>query len=1326
MKSLMYPTIHKCRYLLMAVFALLVFTGCEGLDDWSDLEGIDLFGSNDDANSEAAIFKRYTEPGNSTAPLVEFIVDEGSKPSRICHQEIRKTCDYTKLPFRSVSLKKWNAARTYAASTRVIYIYDIKKVSDASISTLTDFVARGGTLVIANANEDKRAAYLLGFKPEAEYATDAKAKGWFFSTPFLPGMKGKTYSADMGFFGFDAKNFSSKIKVLMTAANNPKYPAVIENPIGKGRVVFYNTSSEFVKADRGFLFAGVLKGLEGVPYPIANTSTIFLDDFPSPQYEMKIEPVASELNVNMADFVNNIWWPDMKKIAKEFKIPYAAMTTFDYRNKIVPPFTLDQWNAEKITVANKTEPLTDWLVRDCAKNGHELAFHGYNHVSLMKNLWKNQQFISTSMATVKKKWEISNFGDLPVTYVPPSNEIDKMGVIELKKAMPSLKYMCSLFLGDIADGGGREFDYDPYEKNFFDYPRVSSGFYLNDDRKYNVQSTYLFTGIWTHFVHPDDIFQIPEKNTPKNEIDDLRNGEKLGWYKTKGKDKAMYPEFRSILKGMTNTYPQLRFMTVNDAAKEVIDWRASRYTHKSENGYFVISENNPGEVTKQYWFLYASAANADRIEARLKTQVALYSKTPFMDGYLYSAYTNKPRLSLLDMDYRGPKQKAIESNAAMLVRADVARYKEAVKKFVTGAVWVDDSEAKLKLEIANLKIKMLATPAIDSVTWNKYAKYLSWDKKEDEVWKMLEEHVAKYPTKNNVMYSKELDRIIGYPNDLVKEKWMSAQLLVTPNDKDLLNSYVANFYTDENQEKIKNALKALLSVDTSKQSYLNYIKHLLQYKPDEARMELDKKKPTDELAEVATDIVWLYANNNEYQKAYDWSQYSNEIDFLTKMNWLVNLGQKKLLEKEYREYIAEHPDDDKAKVFMASIFHEQGRFKEAWVLTNSLPPSDEKEDMRKTLNKDVLYEDKELQKDLVANHSELFYPDVMAGLIKEDRKKYGSYLNLLSSLETNQKNNAVQKNELSYNRFDKKYRMHSVSVNYSQYYRLPFVEDFGDNYATDLMGLEYKITTAERDGKPQYWARARAEVDKKSKFYYEAGIGFSSAKEKRYRSGELNLFPVETAPGVNQGIYQVRLNLYQDFYLFKYINTSISIEGDYYTSGLLSLDTIKNPIIFNPEKPNPEARPMHRKEYTKLDNETYTVSDFDDSYAAAATVRFMLDNGEEKRMKFIPFLEAQYSFGSRDLPVGYPYWMIKSRMYEGGGLGWKLKLTNFETRLEGSYFFDDFAKNFQRYSGNLSYQLFDYTAITIGAEVFSQKKYYSNSVNVGIKYNLKKKIRKSN
>jgi predicted deacetylase len=41
---------------------------------------------------------------------------------------------------------------------------------------------------------------------------------------------------------------------------------------------------------------------------------------------------------------------------------------------------------KKIKTKDRVEPLPDWLVKDVAKNGHELAFHGYNHVSLLKEL----------------------------------------------------------------------------------------------------------------------------------------------------------------------------------------------------------------------------------------------------------------------------------------------------------------------------------------------------------------------------------------------------------------------------------------------------------------------------------------------------------------------------------------------------------------------------------------------------------------------------------------------------------------------------------------------------------------------------------------------------------------------------------------------------------------------------------------------------------------------------------------------------------------------------------------------------------------------------
>ncbi|MBS7786861.1 DUF2194 domain-containing protein [Flavobacterium sp. CYK-55] len=1311
------------RYLLL-VFLALSFLGCEGIEDWSELQKIDLF-NNKDGQEKGSGFKRYTKPSLSARPVIQSIYDPTMKYSVLYNSEVRKACDYTKMPFYCIPVDSWNASPKIAATTRVIMLYNTKKLSDASIPKLLDFVSAGGTLFIPFADEDRRMAYLLGFKPEAEYATDTKATGFYFNSPMLPGMKDRTYANKMKLFGFAAQNFSSKIKVLATAMNNPKYPAIIENSIGAGRVLFLNTSGDFGKIDRGFLFAGVLRGLEGIPYPIANTATIFLDDFPAPQYDIKAEPVKSEMDMTTADFVSKIWWPDMRDLGKEYKIPYAAMLTFDYRNKIVPPFTLDQWNSRKIKTKEKSEPLPDWLVNDVKKNGHELAFHGYNHVSLTKHLWRNTKFIPTAMNTVKKKWELSDYGKLPATYVPPSNEIDAMGVKTLKDAMPSIKYMCSLFLGQKDEGGDREFDYDPYDKRMFDYPRISSGFYFSDTERYAIHSMYLFTGIWTHFVHPDDIYQIPATADKRAGGYSLRNGLNLGWRKSKNSDKAMFPEFKVFMKQMTSFYPQMRFVNGEVGGDIVMNWRASRFSHEIEKGFYTVKQIGAGNQDKEYWFIFVSNENADKIEGSLRSQSVLYGKTPLMDGWLISVYSNKSKLTLPDLLYRKPKERTKIAAIMNAIRADFAQYKLDVKNFASGSFYAELAEKKHKDEMAALKNKMLTTPEIDPIVWNKYMTYLSWDDKALDIWKMYEEHVAKYPSKNNVMYSKELDKQLGYKTDVDKERWMSEQMKVSPEDKSLIKNYIVNFDSEEYNLKIKEARKSLYKLEPTPQNYKDYIKHLLQFNPDEAYNELKDKKALAEWSDIATQITWLFADNGNYEKAIEWSDYSNEIDFVQKMNWYIESGKSKEIEPLYKEYIAKHPEDEIASILMANIYHEQGRFKDSWVLANSLHDSFEKEELRKVLNRDVLFEKANLQQDLIAHHAALFYPDVLKKLTKEIRLAHGNFIDFKTSLETNQKNPQIQKNLFSYNFYNQKNQIHSVGITYSKYYKLDFTDRvYEDNFDNYLVGMEYKFTTAQRESKPQYWARGRFEIDKFARAYPQGSIGFNQAKDKQYRSAELSALPVETAGGLNQKMYQIHLIAYQDMYILKHFNVSFAFEGHYYTDGLLSRDTI-GPVI-NPERHFIQSAMSKslRQIRTPLPDGSTRVDEYDQSYNLALTTRVLWDNGEPKKSKLLPFLESQVSYGSRDMSLGYPYWMVKNRLYGGGGLGWEYKTDTFQSRIEGGYFFDSFASHFARFSSSASYQLFDYTALTLGFEIFEQSKFYSNNIQFGIKHNFKPKYKK--
>ncbi|RZJ72734.1 DUF2194 domain-containing protein [Flavobacterium sp.] len=1284
-----------------AFLALALAFGCGSLDNF-DADDFSFF--EDEAKNSATELRRYNLPGESQTPLIFYIRDNSSKLSVANDRNIRKVCDYTKLPFRSIDIESFNAKAQIPASVRSLCIHDIKKLNQAALNRLVEFVAQGGTLLLPLASDDRRMSYFVGLRPDCDFETDINSEGFYFSTAVLPNLKGKTYSENSKHYGYARGNFRKDVKILATSVNNREYPLVVENQIGKGKVVFFNTTTEYEKIHRGLLFSGLLKGIEAVPYPIANTSTIFLDDFPSPVYDIKSEPIKSEMNLTIAEFVRDAWWPDMKQIAEKYKISYSAMIAFDYKNNVEPPFLFDQWDSHKVKVGKKTEILSDWLVFDSKKHGHELCLHGYNHVEFKKGHWKKPEFIGMALKSVQKKWGVTNYGPLPVTYVPPSNIIDPAGVDYLRKGMPSIKYICSLYLGDPAEGGGREFDFDPYNKDFFDYPRISDGFYMETDKKFSLESMYIYTGIWTHFVHPDDVYQIPSPfNTSSGDFD-LRNSRELGWRKTKNKSIGMMGEFTAILDEMAKTYPQLRYVNAGEGGKIVNDWRASQFVHQSGDGLYTVRESDPSKsiANTQYWFMYASFQNAKKVDASLTREEALFSKTPFMEGYLYSVYTHKPELTLTDVNLKTPAQKKEAERIVKSVGQQYKAYLIKQKKYISGevdAVVEEDADALLEKEMIKLGQQLMAKPTIDSVQWNKYAKFVAWDKDRPlDPWKMLEEYVVKYPTANNVMYSKELDRVIGYPNDLIREKWLSAQLMVTPNDVHLLNSYVADFHTPENQEKIKKALQTLLKVDTNFDTYLQYLEHLMTYEPDAAKAELDKIKPEEKYGPIASDAAWLYADRNEFEKAYAWSKFSDDIDFGSKMSWLIDLQAYKPLEEEYKKYIAINPDDYKTKALMAGIYHEQGRFLEAWILAKSLPDSPEKDEIRAILNKDVVYVEEELQQLLVMKHPELFYPDVLAALTKDIRKQYGDFIALKSAMETNKDLPQFFKNTLTYGHFDKKKNLHSFSATYGRMYDIDIaLFDPGDNITANAYGLQYQFNNPVDGEKLQYWGSGRVEYTDYGNFYFHAGLGASKNYGKNFLSAEARLFPAETGPAYRKEIYRTQAVAYGEFFFFRNINQNFTAEGNYYTAS-----KSKTPVKIGA------------------------------SYEIILTSKTIWDDGSDVKMRFLPFAEVSFSQGSigstinANTDVGYPYWLLDERLYYGGGLGWRYGLldSNFTARLEAAYFQDDFSGNFMRYTGEVNWQIFDYTAISATMEMYTQDKFYSNAFLLGIKHNLKKRQKK--
>lgn len=965
------------QLIVSLLFLIAVFiTGCNSKKsgDYFNWDGI-LKTESDFTESH---FEPY-EPKIKQNPLIEFVVNEKDSLNVAYSNHLEKVADYSKIPFQKISLTNWNTNAKINSSTRVLCLMETKDIQTKTIDSILHFIARGGTVFVAQSITDERFVYLAGIKKTGDLDTDITSKGIHFTTDFLPNVKGKTIKENFTHFGLTQNNFSNSISIKATASNNPNLPIVIENKISKGKLLFFNSTAYLDKEDRGLLFSFVLSGLEGIPYPIANTSTLFLDDFPSPIFDAKLEPIASEMNMKTGDFVTKIWWPDIKYLSKKYHISMTAIPCFDYENTTSPPFDFEQWDSRKI----KTDPYIDatssWLMKDCMANGNELGFHGYNHVSLEKSGWK-KEYIPIALQAVEKKWKINDFGELPLSYVPPSNIIDKMGVGQLRKGLPSLRFMCSLYSGEKYEGGDREFDFEPYDPTLFDYPRLTAGFYMDEDRKYSQQSLYLYTGIWTHFIHPDDIYQINSKLNRSKGNFDLRNKKNLGWRKTKGEKGGMFYEFDHYLSEITHLFPKIRFLNAQTAGNLVYNWRATAFKHSETALEYAVKRNNQDRKETQYWFLYVQKKNIQTVENQLQKQNTSYSKTVFQEGYLFTILTNQGEISIDNIWKK-------ESLFGEDLKLEFKKLKEINAKYVTDFKtnydYVNGFSTKNgeAIELNLLKEKMQSEPQIDYATWNSYADFMLSKNKISEIWKLLKAKCKAFPSQKNINYSIELEKSIGYPNVATQEYWLYKQIEANPKNPNLLNDYLSNFNTAENAKKTTKVFQNLLKIDSNKANYQNYIEHLIHFEPKFALKILANKMPDENLKPLSESISWLFADNQEYKKALLWSRWTTQIDFKSKLYWYESLKEYDELETQYLIYISKNPKDYKTKSEMCRIYLDLNRVKEAWAIAYSLPNGNEKLSLQKTLNNALLDSDDKTQKEILNRYSAFILPEIKAKII---------------------------------------------------------------------------------------------------------------------------------------------------------------------------------------------------------------------------------------------------------------------------------------------------------------------------------------------------------
>ena len=292
--------------------------------------------------------------------------------------------------------------------------------------------------------------------------------------------------------------------VVYAATGDESVPLIWGTTLGKGRIVVDNIGI-YTKAIRGFYAASCSLLGSATAYPVINSATFYLDDFPSPVPGGNGTYIRRDYGVSISDFYSKIWWPDLVQLAQKYGIRFTGVMIENYED-----------DTESAPVRQADTQQFRYFGSLLLRQNGEIGFHGYNHQPLVLpdtdyadlyayHQWPSEQAILGAMQ------ELIDFQDevLPyaqgTVYVPPSNILSEKGRQLLGRSVPRIRTIASTYFEDgTALPYVQEFGVAP--DGMVEQPRIVSGSMAGDSyMRLAAMSELNMHFVSTHFMHPDDL-----------------------------------------------------------------------------------------------------------------------------------------------------------------------------------------------------------------------------------------------------------------------------------------------------------------------------------------------------------------------------------------------------------------------------------------------------------------------------------------------------------------------------------------------------------------------------------------------------------------------------------------------------------------------------------------------------------------------------------------------------------------------------------------------------------------------------------------------------
>jgi len=451
-----------------------------------------------------------------------------------------------------------------AIATETIYYLPIGPQTD-----LKNYVKNGGRVVQLLRGYSQDVVEIYGITNTTTPEIIEQVGGIEFITDLIPGVKGLKIPPK------DCENVSYEIslnqdaRIIARAYNG--LPLAWSYVYGNGETIFWNATLLSDKAYRGLIIGSITSLLPISARKIIGAGLVYIDDMPSPSWKTKLEPIKSEYDITDTEYYFKVMLPDLIDLGKRYNIKYTTATVFSYNNITKPPFSFFEWDnttllnedGSKINVPEQTFKILN-------EEKAEVGFHGYNHIPFTLAEWHNQANMKKAVESAREKW-FSLSSTAPRVYVPPMNVNDREGFDAVMDVFPEISIYASLYTGYFDEGCDREFGIEPWNEGIVSIPRVTSGYNLSDYDKILALSAIESFGVWTHFLHPDDVFSTPI-NYPLAEPEWIRNPESLPWKGVNTGNNGLFYKFEKVVDKIESLYPWLSFKTALEAKDDILHY----------------------------------------------------------------------------------------------------------------------------------------------------------------------------------------------------------------------------------------------------------------------------------------------------------------------------------------------------------------------------------------------------------------------------------------------------------------------------------------------------------------------------------------------------------------------------------------------------------------------------------------------------------------------------------------------------------------------------------------------------------------------------------